>query len=111
MLLKLKAILNLLPKMVQLLSNNGKIFQNYAAGYNITWLGDFQSFGHFNNILNTPEYSHLGESGTLISPVNPESYKFLNDIYSEMVPAFNAPFFNINCDETFDLGKGASKDL
>ena len=88
-----------------------KELSEYAAKYNITLAGGFQSFGHFNNILSTPKYSHLGESGTLISPVNPESYKFLNDIYSEMVPAFKAPFFNINCDETFDLGKGASKKL
>lgn len=88
-----------------------KELAQYAAKYNITLVGGFQSFGHFNNILKTPEYARLGESGTLISPVLPESYKFLEDIYSEMIPAFNAPYFNINCDETFDLGKGASKKL
>jgi hexosaminidase len=83
----------------------------YAARYNITLVGGFQSFGHFTSVLNTPEYAHLGESGTLLSPVLPESYTFLEDIYTEMIPAFNAPFFSINCDETFDLGKGASKKL
>ncbi len=88
-----------------------KELAQYATKYNITLVGGFQSFGHFNNILKTPEYAHLGESGTLISPVLPESYKFLEDIYSEMIPAFNAPYFNINCDETFDLGKSASKKL
>ncbi len=88
-----------------------KELAEFARKYNITLAGSFQSFGHFNNILSTPEYARLGECGTLISPVNPESYNFLKDIYSEMVPAFGAPFFNINCDETFDLGKGASKKL
>lgn len=88
-----------------------KDLSEYAARYNIKFVGNFQSFGHFDKILSTPEYAKLGESGTLLSPVNPDSYKFLSDIYSEMVPAFNAPFFFINCDETFDLGKGASKKL
>ena len=88
-----------------------KEISDYAAKYNIMMIGNFQSFGHFNNILKTPEYAHLGESGTMISPLLPESYKFLQDIYSEMIPAFSAPFFSINCDETFDLGKGASKKM
>ncbi|MCX6170282.1 MAG: family 20 glycosylhydrolase [Ignavibacteriales bacterium] len=88
-----------------------KEISDYAFKYNIMMIGNFQSFGHFNNILSTPEYAHLGESGTMISPLLPASYKFLKDIYSEMVPVFFAPFFSINCDETFDLGKGASKKM
>ena len=88
-----------------------KEISDYALKYNITIIGGFQSFGHFQNILSNPEYAHLGESGSLISPVLPESYEFLENIYREMIPAFNTEFYNINCDETFDLGKGASKDL
>jgi hexosaminidase len=84
---------------------------DYALKYNVTVIGGFQSFGHFNNILNTPEYAHLGESGSLISPMLPESYEFLENIYEEMIPAFHSEFFNVNCDETFDLGKEASKAL
>ncbi|MBX3007140.1 MAG: family 20 glycosylhydrolase [Melioribacteraceae bacterium] len=84
---------------------------DYAKKYFITVVGSFQSFGHFQSILSNPEYAHLGESGTLISPVKPESYKFLKDIYDEMIPAFDASFFNVNCDETFDLGKAESKRL
>lgn len=88
-----------------------KEISSYAKKYNVMIVGGFQSFGHFNRILETPKYAHLGESGTLISPVLDESYKFLEDIYSEMIPAFDSPFFNINCDETFDLGKENSKAL
>ena len=83
----------------------------YAKKYNVTLLGSFQSFGHFEHILKHPKYAHLGERGKLLSPVFDESYKLLNDIYSEMIPAFDAPIFNVNCDETFDLGKGYSKAL
>jgi len=86
-----------------------KALTEYAKGYNVSFVGNFQSFGHFSNILKTPAYSSLGESGTLISPVKNESYSFLKDIYSEMTNAFASTFFHVNCDETFDLGKETSK--
>lgn len=88
-----------------------KELSDYAEKYNVMLIGNFQSFGHFEKILSVPEYSHLGESGTLLSPAFPESIELLRDIYSEMVPVFGSPFFNINADETFDLGKGASKPI
>jgi hexosaminidase len=88
-----------------------KELSDYGKKYNVTLIGSFQSFGHFGSVLASPKYAYLGESGTLISPVLKESYSFLQDIYTEMLPAFDAPFFNVNCDETFDLGKGASKKL
>ena len=88
-----------------------KEISTYAEKYNVTVVGGFQSFGHFQSVLEAPEYAHLGESGSLISPVLEESYEFLEDIYSEMIPAFNSHIFNINCDETFDLGKEKSKAL
>jgi hexosaminidase len=88
-----------------------KEIADYGKKYNVTVIGSFQSFGHFGNIASTPEYSHLCESGTLISPVKNESYTFLKEIYDEMIPAFKSPFFHIGCDETFDLGKEESKSL
>ena len=88
-----------------------KELSDYARKYHIMLIGNFQSFGHFEKILSVPEYSHLGERGNVLSPVFPESIQLLKDIYSEMVPAFDSPFFNVNADETFDLGKGASKPL
>jgi len=88
-----------------------KEITDYANLYNIELVGSFQSFGHFEKILSIPEYSHLGESGTLISPVKEESYTFLNDIYKEMIPAFSKMFFCVGLDETFDLGKEDSKKL
>ncbi|MEQ9296953.1 MAG: glycoside hydrolase family 20 zincin-like fold domain-containing protein [Cyclobacteriaceae bacterium] len=82
---------------------------DYAKKYNIDLVGNFQSFGHFEKILSHPDYSHLGEGGTLLSPSFEESYELLDDIYTEMIPAFHSDYFHINSDETFDLGAGASK--
>lgn len=84
---------------------------NYAKKYHIDLVGNFQSFGHFENILKHPEYAHLGESETLLSPAFEESYELLEDIYTEMIPAFHSDYFHINSDETFDLGTGASKAM
>ena len=84
---------------------------DYAKKYHIELVGNFQSFGHFDQILKHPEFSHLGESGMLLSPAFEESYELLEDIYAEMIPAFHSEYFHINSDETFDLGTGASKAM
>lgn len=84
---------------------------DYARKYHIDLVGNFQSFGHFDQILKHPEYAHLGENGMLLSPAYEESYELLEDIYREMIPAFHSDYFHINSDETFDLGSGASKAM
>ncbi|HEX2848350.1 MAG TPA: glycoside hydrolase family 20 zincin-like fold domain-containing protein [Chitinophagaceae bacterium] len=81
----------------------------YAAKYQMQLIGSFQSFGHFEKILALPQYKSMGETSTLISPLDPKARKFLADVIGELCDAFSAPYFNVNCDETFDLGKGRSK--
>ncbi|SDJ83556.1 Glycosyl hydrolase family 20, catalytic domain [Pedobacter sp. ok626] len=81
----------------------------YAAKYHMQLVGSFQSFGHFNNILSLPQYQSMGETSTMISPLDPKAKHFLESVITEMCGAFSAPYFNVNCDETFDLGKGKSK--
>jgi hexosaminidase len=81
----------------------------YAATYHMKLIGSFQSFGHFEKILALPQYKSMGETSTLISPLDPAAKKFLADVIGELCDAFSAPYFNVNCDETFDLTKGRSK--
>ena len=81
----------------------------YAKKYHIQLVGNFQSFGHFEELLAHPALRSLGEADRMISPVRPEARQFLSEILDEIIPAFDAPYFNINSDETFDLGKGYSK--
>ena len=83
----------------------------FAKRHGIDVLGNQQSFAHFEHILKHKEYAHLGEAGYILSPVLPESYKLLDDLYSEVIPRLPFPWFNVCCDETWDLGKGPSKDL
>lgn len=83
----------------------------YAKLRHVELIGNFQSFGHFANILNVPGYGHLGEAGWVLSPALEESYRFLEDVYSEIAPAYSSPLFHINCDETGGLGEGPSREL
>ena len=36
---------------------------------------------------------------------------FLRGLYDELLPNFSSQFFNVGCDETWDLGRGQSKKL
>jgi len=74
-------------------------------------LGNQQSFGHFHHILKHDEYKHLRETGGILCPVKEESYRLLDDLYSEVIPHLPFPFFNVCCDETHGLGRGPSKPL
>ena len=83
----------------------------FARQYHVNLIGSYQSFGHMEKTLSNPKYQHLAENGHIISPAREESYQFLGDVYSEIVPSFSGEYFNINCDETYGLGEGASKRM
>jgi hypothetical protein len=80
------------------------------------------SFGHMHRWLMHDAYKHMAEVPEgldwpifltprpfAISPVVPESLKLIEELYAELLPHFSSPYFNVGCDETFDLGWGRSK--
>ncbi len=71
---------------------------------------NLQSFGHQGHMLNLERYQHLAESESkwTLSPAVPETYELLDELYAEFLPNFHSKLFNIDADETFDLGKGKS---
>ncbi len=74
---------------------------------------NLQSFGHARNTLRLREYRHLAETDLLwtLSPAVDQTYTLLDELYGDMLPSFSSPTFNVDCDETYDLGRGASKGL
>ena len=74
---------------------------------------NLQSFGHARNVLRLPEYRHLAETDLLwtLSPAVEETYTLLDELYGDMLPSFSSLALNVDCDETYDLGKGASRAL
>ncbi len=89
-----------------------KKIDSYCREKNIELIPTLQSFGHFSNILKIPKYSPLAESELKWSlcPTDEETYKLLDDMYSEFLPIHTSTLFNACCDETYDLGEGRSKE-
>ena len=83
------------------------------------------SFGHLRYFLEHPRVKKLAEvsepyedaSGQFVrfpstlAPNNPGTLPFLRGLYDELLPNFSSSFFNVGCDETWDLGRGQSKKL
>ena len=83
------------------------------------------SFGHLRHFLEHPKLKKLAEvsepyedaSGEFVrrpstlSPNHPGTLPFLRKLYDELLPNFSSDFFNVGCDETWDLGRGQSKKL
>ena len=82
--------------------------ESYAKPYQVEIIGNFQSFGHMSKILRKPEYAHLGERRSELSPAKAQTYHFLEEVYSEIAPAYHSSLFHINCDEVrpFDSPEG-----
>jgi len=81
------------------------------------------SFGHLREWLAYPPLTPLGEvaapyegangeflryPGTL-APNHPGTLPFVRGLYDELLPNFSSRFFNVGCDETWDLGRGQSQ--
>jgi hypothetical protein len=80
------------------------------------------SFGHLRHFLEYPKLRKLAEvskpyedaSGeflrrpSTLAPNHPGTLPFLRGLYDELLPNFSSGYFNIGCDETWDLGRGQS---
>jgi len=83
------------------------------------------SFGHLRYFLDHPRLKKLAEvskpyedaSGEFVrrpstlAPNCSGTLPFLRGLYDELLPNFSSRFFNVGCDETWDLGHGQSKKL
>jgi hypothetical protein len=83
------------------------------------------SFGHLQHFLEQPRLKKLAEVSqpytdasdefirrpSTLAPNHPCALPFLRRLYDELLPNFSSQFFNVGCDETWDLGRGQSKKL
>jgi hexosaminidase len=74
---------------------------------------NLQSLGHQRHLLSLPGYQHLAEAGLAwsLSPAYEETYALLAELYEDLLPSFTSSYFNVNCDESYDVGQGASKEM
>ncbi len=83
----------------------------YAKQRCVDLIPCLQSLGHMEHVLKLPRYRELAESesGWTIAPTDPATYSLLSDLYDEYLPLFDSKYFNANCDEPWDLGRGRSQ--
>ena len=85
-----------------------------AKKYHVEVIPIYESLGHQEHMLSIPAYNgyaEVPERPWSLTPAKTETYELLDELYSEICPAFTSPYFHIGCDESWDIGKGASKEL
>jgi len=99
----------------------------YCRSRHVELVPSLQSFGHMGHILSLPKFRHLADvvrfedwhqapwrqrmSGMTLTPVDEGTYQLLAELYDDFLPHFSSRWFNMNSDETWDLGKGRSQGL
>lgn len=97
---------------------------DYCAKRGIDLVPSIATFGHLYKVLRTKSFSHLSEIAEpegkafsmfdrmrhhTLNVTDEEAYKLVCGMIDEYVALFRSNLFNINGDETFDLGKGRGK--
>lgn len=85
--------------------------QDKCEEYGIELQANLQSLGHMNRILTREKYMDLSESDLFwsLDTTSEESYRLLDELYSEYLPLFKSDYVNVCSDEPYDLGKGKSR--
>lgn len=98
---------------------------SYSRKFHIDLIPSLSSFGHLYELLRLKRFEHLNEleirasnikrnlwdrmAHYTIDPSNDESFELVKSMIEEYLPLFSSKYFNICCDETFDLGKGKNQ--
>ncbi|MDD4495155.1 MAG: family 20 glycosylhydrolase [Eubacteriales bacterium] len=96
---------------------------SYCRDQFIELVPNQNSFGHMEAWLARDEFKKLAESeegfidsngvlrpaGTL-NPSDPKTLELVGKMYDDFLPYFTSKSFNVGCDETFELGKGKSRE-
>lgn len=83
----------------------------YAAKYHITIIPEQEAFGHLHFMLEQELYAPLAETphGHVLAPGAPGAIPFIDRMFKELARDYPGPFLHLGADETFELGKGATK--
>ncbi|MBO4646799.1 MAG: family 20 glycosylhydrolase [Lentisphaeria bacterium] len=95
---------------------------HYCRERHIDLVPSLSTFGHFYMGLRSQRKKHLNEldmdaselpfsfhdrmAHYTLNASDPGSLRLVEDMLAEFLPLFSSSYFNICCDETFDLGKG-----
>ena len=101
-------------------------FDAYCAERNIELVPSIATFGHLYKVLRTRTFHELSEIDEpagyhfsffdrmrhhTLNITDDRAYELVCRMIDEYSSLFGSSLFNINCDETFDLGKGRGKEM
>ncbi len=102
-----------------------KILEATCHEVGITLAANQNCFGHLSAWFRQPAYAPLAEiapegwwdfnglvsrqGGFSLCPGDPRALALVDDLLSQLLPTLAAPWVNIGCDETFDVGQGRSQ--
>ncbi|WP_419803850.1 glycoside hydrolase family 20 zincin-like fold domain-containing protein [Terriglobus sp.] len=83
----------------------------YAAKYHVMVVPEQEAFGHLHFMLNWEKYSDLAETphGHVLAPGAPGVLPFIQRMFGQLAQDYPSPLLHLGADETFELGKGATK--
>ena len=84
----------------------------YAKQFHIEVIPEQEAFGHLHHMLKYDLYGQLAETphGHVLAPGQPGSIQVIKQWFAEMDSIFPSKFVHIGADETFELGKGQTRD-
>ncbi len=87
--------------------------QEIAEQYFVEVIPIFQTLGHYENILSDPNFMQYAEypGAASLNSIDEETDRFLFNMLDEVVPQFESDYFHIGCDESRDVGYGATREL
>lgn len=101
------------------------LFDQYCRKLGIELVPNQNSFGHLRYWLEYPPLKSIAEVKapyesadktflrypTTLAPNAPGTMPFLRALFDELLPHFTSKHFNVGCDETWDLGRGQTRQL
>ena len=85
---------------------------DYARRHHIDLVPQQQMFGHLHHVLKVESYTKMGERphGSVLAPGDPGAEEWVGQAARQLARVFPSPFLHIGCDETFELGRGRSRE-
>jgi len=86
---------------------------DFAKKHFVELIPIFQTVGNWDNILHNPNYWEYGEfpGSNSLNITNEKIFGLLDDMIGELSTVFKTEYFHIGADESWDVGKFASKEL
>ena len=99
------------PPGSSLSESQAKELVTFASRYHVMIVPEQEAFGHLHHVLKYDEFTDLAETphGTVLAPGQPGTQQLIYKWFSQIAADFPSPFLHIGADETFDLGKGRTK--